>query len=87
MWNMQKGKKGIPINYDPLNRPNRQEIKDTYVENGAINITKYSFFKKNHCRISGRIGIFPMSKEDSYEIDEKHDLFIVKKVMNQNKNN
>jgi len=36
-----------PINYNPKKRPNRQEIKDSFTENGAIYVTKYSFFKKS----------------------------------------
>ena len=71
------------MNYDPLNRPNRQEIKDEFVENGAIYISKYSNFIKSKCRISGKIGLYVMKPEVSIEIDSRIDFEIVEKIMKQ----
>ena len=64
----------VPINYNPKKRPNRQEFKNQFIENGAIYITKYSSFKKSKCRVSGKIGFFKMQKELSIDIDTKSDL-------------
>ncbi len=71
----------FPVNHDPENRPNRQRINDQFVENGAIYITKYNAFKKSHCRISGKIGLFKMSKELSIDIDTKYDLLQANKFL------
>ena len=71
----------VPKNYNPQKRPNRQNISNQFIENGAIYITKYNCFKKSKCRISGRIGLFEMPQEKSYEIDSKHDIFIVEKLL------
>jgi len=74
-----------PINYNPKNRPNRQEIKNFFTENGAIYVTKYSSFKKNKCRISGKIGFYNMHRELSYQIDSPADLLIVEQLMKKMK--
>lgn len=73
IWTLKKNLL-FSVNHDPKNRPNRQQMNDQFVENGAIYITKYNAFKKSHCRISGKIGLFRMSKELSIDIDTKSDL-------------
>ena len=74
VWKKQSNSQIIPITYDPQNRQNRQQMKDKLLENGAIYITKYKLFKKNNCRISGKIGFYKMPNELSYEIDKPHEL-------------
>ena len=74
-----------PVNYSPLQRPNRQEMKGEFVENGAMYITKYSCFKKNKCRISGKVGMYEMPREISTEIDSYNDLFLVAKILRKQK--
>ena len=69
-----------PMNYNPKERPRRQEMSKQFIENGAIYITKYKNFKKNKCRISGKIGMFTMPEELSIEIDEKSDLKMARKI-------
>ena len=71
----------LPQNYNPKKRPNRQEMKDQFIENGAIYITKYNAFKKSHCRISGKIGLFEMTQKTSIDIDTKFDLFEANKLI------
>ena len=75
-----KNDKVIPMNYDPLKRPNRQEIKNQFVENGAFYISKHDLFRKNKCRISGRIGLYLMPKERSIDINSEYDLFIARQI-------
>jgi len=70
-----------PVNYNPNNRPNRQQMNDQFIENGAIYITKYAAFKKSHCRISGKIGLFKMTQKTSIDIDTKFDLFEANKMI------
>lgn len=75
----------IPINYDPKHRPNRQDMKNEFVENGAIYITTYNAFKKTSCRISGKIGFYLMKAEDSYQIDSLDEFQFIENLIN-NKN-
>ncbi len=79
-WTLKKNLL-FPINHDPKNRPNRQQINDQFIENGAMYITKYNAFKKSHCRISGKIGLFKMPKELSIDIDTKYDLLQANKFL------
>jgi len=80
LW-IKKGKEVMPENYFPQKRPNREQMKKEFIENGAIYITKYSSFKKTNCRISGKIGLFEMPQELSYEVDSKNDLFIIEQIL------
>ncbi len=80
LWTVKNGK-SIPVNYNPKNRPNRQQINSEFLENGSIYITKYSAFIKSKCRVSGKIGIYEMTKEDSLQIDSKDDINMAKKIL------
>ena len=80
LWNLKKNIL-IPQNYNPKNRPNRQQMNNQFIENGAIYITKYNAFKKSHCRISGRIGLFKMQQKVSIDIDTKYDLLQANKFL------
>lgn len=72
-----------PLNYNPLKRPNRQNIKGFFIENGAIYITKYSLFTKNGCRVSGKIGLYEMSRKLSTDIDYFSDLIYVENLIKE----
>jgi CMP-N,N'-diacetyllegionaminic acid synthase len=64
----------VPIGlYDPRKRPNRQEKRDIYRENGAIYITTKQGILETGCRINGTVTLFPMSEEHSIEIDNEMD--------------
>jgi len=78
-------KKYVPMNYDPLKRPNRQQMKNQFIENGAIFVTKNSSFKKTKCRISGKIGIYEMPEKLSYQIDSYDDIFIIERLLKSKK--
>ena len=71
----------MPVDYDPKNRPNRQEIDEQYFENGALFATKYENFKNTECRISGKIGFYKMPMELSYNIDTEDDLISLRKFL------
>ena len=80
IWKSKNGQV-IPVNYNPKKRPNRQQFNNQFIENGAIYITTYKAFKKNKCRISGKIGLYEMSPELSIDIDTKSDLKRAAQVM------
>ena len=84
LWKIKNGK-AVPINYNPKKRPNRQQVNNQFVENGAIYITKYRAFKENKCRISGKIGIYEMPEEMSIDIDTKSDLLKANQIMKKTK--
>lgn len=71
----------IPINYDPMKRPRRQDFDGYFVENGAFYITKRSALLRSNCRVSGRIGLYEMSPESFFEIDEPSDWVIVEQLL------
>jgi len=64
---------GTPLNYDPLNRPRRQDFPGVLLENGAFYITKSSLLAKSKCRLGGDIGFYEMPEESATEIDEPGD--------------
>jgi len=65
-------------------RPNRQDRKDWYKENGAIYFTRKYVIEHAKCRLHGFIGLYVMPKERSIEIDDITDWetaeFLMKKV-------
>ena len=75
---------GIPLNYNPVERPRRQDMENYFVENGAIYISKVKSIIESNSRISGKISIFPMSHNSLIEIDEEEDFLNIEKVMIKN---
>lgn len=75
----------IPLNYDPLSRPRRQDFEGCYMENGAFYLSSRKSIIDSGCRISGRIGIFEMPPYTSFEVDEPDDWIIIKDLMRRYK--
>ena len=85
MWNDS----GNPVNYDPFNRPRRQDWLGQFQENGAIYIFSREHFSKNKCRASRKCSLFEMKTETLIEIDEVEDAKIVSYLLKsryENKN-
>jgi len=80
IWEEMDGK-ATPVNYDPLNRPRRQEFSGFLVENGAFYITTRQQLIKEKCRISGNIGCYEMDETSYLEIDEFTDWEIIEKIL------
>lgn len=81
-----KGNFVMPVNYDPMNRPRRQEMKKYFIENGSIYVTKYSSLKKFNSRVCGKIGLYEMTQPQSLEIDNHYDLFLAEHIIKYKKN-
>jgi|LSQX01.2.fsa_nt_gb N-acylneuraminate cytidylyltransferase len=82
LWsNSSQGAKAI--NYDPLNRPRRQDFEGLYVENGAFYITSRERLLDTKCRISGKIDLVEMAEETYFEIDEASDWKIVEGLLKE----
>lgn len=71
-----------PLNYDPMNRPRRQDFDGHVVENGAFYIFKKENFLKYHNRLGGKIGCHLMTEDNLFEIDEPLDFIILENIMN-----
>ena len=85
VWNVEKDSSIIPHSYDPQNRLRRQETNEQILENGAIYATRRQAFKKSQCRISGKIGFYPMPMELSYNIDNIDDLHNAERILQHQK--
>lgn len=72
--------KGTPMNYDPNNRPRRQEWDGYYIENGAFYISSRKEILKTGCRITTPVDFWEMSIQNIFEIDEPTDIDIVEKL-------
>ncbi len=75
------GDDGVPINYNPLARPRRQDFAGSLIENGAFYITHISVLNEYQCRLGGDIGIYEMPEETLLEIDEPCDWAVVEKLL------
>lgn len=71
----------VAENYNPLNRPRRQEYDGYLVENGAFYITSRKALLETGCRISGNIRTYEMSEDTYFEIDEPSDWIIIEEFL------
>lgn len=72
--------------YDIYNRPRRQDIKvcdELYFENGSFYISKVDIYKKFKNRLGGKISMYEMSYEESFEIDEPIDFELIEFLMDR----
>ncbi|NGZ07538.1 MAG: acylneuraminate cytidylyltransferase family protein, partial [Magnetococcales bacterium] len=72
--------------YNFKNRPRRQDIHPhdrQYRENGSIYLSKSSGLQQYHNRLFGKIALFEMTEEESWEIDSETDLAIVAQLMKE----
>lgn len=70
-----------PVNYNPQNRPRRQDFNGLIVENGACYINSVGNIIRDNCRLSGKIEMFELPPETGYEIDEKHDWIVAESLL------
>ena len=74
-----KKKKLVPLNYLPKKRLREQKMQEQFMENGSIYVFKTKGYLKNKCRLFGKIGIYLMSKKNSFQLDDYEDKYILKK--------
>jgi CMP-N,N'-diacetyllegionaminic acid synthase len=76
-------------NYDYLNRPRRQDMKDSeikYIENGSVYIFTKNNFKETKNRLGGKIGYYIFPEEYSFELDSINDWFSLEQIAQHIKN-
>jgi len=79
-------KSGRPTNYDPRNRPRRQDWDGYYVENGAIYIFSRNQFLKHKSRCSGECTLYKMNTKSMFEIDNEDDFQVVSALLQERNN-
>ena len=82
LWTLRKKRSFLPINYNLRKRVRGQNMKNFFVENGAIFIFKYKNFLKYKNRLFKPIGYSKMSKKNSLEIDSVEDFLLAKSLKN-----
>lgn len=70
-----------PVNYDPANRPRRQDFEGFLVENGAFYACSRARLLQTRARISGDIVAHEMPPESYYEVDDPEDWLIVERLL------
>jgi len=74
---------GLPqsIDYDYTRRKMRQNMQETYHENGSFYIFKPSIIQKYNNRLGGKIGMFKMDFYKTFQIDEPEDIRMCEIIM------
>lgn len=80
-WRLDDSGCAYPLNFDPANRPRRQDGPVEYLENGSIYVFKPHILKETGARMAGRIGIYPMPVERSFQIDVPEDIELFDKLL------
>ncbi|NJX15046.1 acylneuraminate cytidylyltransferase [Tamlana crocina] len=77
LWN----KEGEPLNYDPFNRPRRQDFEGLLIENGAVYAAKKEIIQKHKNRIGDKVAVVEMPEESLHEIDSEADWLVVENLL------
>lgn len=77
LWN----ENGTPINYNPQNRPRRQDFEGLLIENGAVYAVTKASLQKNKNRLGDKIGIVKMPEDSLLEIDSESDWIAVETLL------
>ena len=72
-----------PLNWSIYNRPMRQEMPETYIENGAFWITSKKQLLKSKLRYSGKIKPYCMPTKRSFQIDSLEDFDLISSILNE----
>jgi YrbI family 3-deoxy-D-manno-octulosonate 8-phosphate phosphatase len=72
---------GQALNYDPAQRPRRQDFAGTVMENGAFYFTRRGLLDETGVRLGGRIGVHVMHEECAAELDEPADWPVVEALL------
>ena len=73
LWQYADDGLASPVNYEPKNRPMRQQVSEYFRENGAFYVTNREIWDIHECRLGGRVGIYLMDSRHSVELDTEID--------------
>ena len=76
LWSTAASGNGAPVNYDPRNRPRRQDWSGNLVESGAAYATRRTALLATGCRVSGEIALVETPREAGMEVDTSSDLLV-----------
>ncbi len=71
----------VPVGFDPIRRPRRQDHEGFLVENGALYATTRTGFMETGCRVNGRVGLHEMSEDTYFELDEISDVVVIDQLL------
>lgn len=75
-----------PLDWSIYNRPMRQDVPETYIENGAFWITSKKRLIESKLRYSGIIKPYTMPLLRSFQIDTLEDLTLIECILNNQEN-
>lgn len=81
LWEEKADGTGQALNYDPTQRPRRQDFAGQLVENGAFYICERQGLLRARCRLFGKIVLHLMPEESYNELDEPVDWLIVEQLL------
>ena len=70
-----------PVDWNIYERPRRQDKLESYIENGMFYITKRENLLTSKLRYSGIIGVVDIPLMDSFQVDSKEDLELIRKII------
>ncbi len=71
----------LPDKFSLAERPRRQDVPLSYVENGALYVTRKQMLLDSDCRVSGRIQPLIMKYSESFQVDTMDDVYIIEKLL------
>jgi YrbI family 3-deoxy-D-manno-octulosonate 8-phosphate phosphatase len=77
IWN----ENGTAINYNPLQRPRRQDFEGLLVENGAVYTVTKEALNKHKNRLGDKIAVVKMHEDSLLEIDSESDWIAVEQLL------
>jgi len=80
-WIPRWTESGEPLNWDINNRPMRQDVNETFTENGAFYITTKTQLLNSKLRYGGKIGMVEIPFHRSFQIDTMDDLKLIRKLL------
>lgn len=70
-----------PINWDVNSRPRRQDKSEWYKEAGMFYVTTRKQLLTTNLRYGGNIGVVEIPLKDSFQVDSKEELEILRKLL------
>lgn len=81
LWAYDQEGRIVSVNYDFRNRPRRQDMSPQFRENGSFYIFKPFVLREFNNRLGGKVALYEMTEECSYEIDSDVDFQVIETLM------